>query len=307
MNRPILVVLLILAGIHPAGSAQMLQHKSAPAQTECQWLHGLSTSYENNHLWQQCYDTTKKFVETCPFDMPNASFAFSTMDAAVSELAGPNGPLRAAYLEWLKSVLYLNTIDPGYFCECVRSIGGALPIPNDTTAGAVSRETNIGLSVIQWLIVNTSCDSPFLSHLYDQSRRTQREQWLNDTNAYKLDTTLPTMHDLGLDTLLARHFQISVGHLPPDRFNDIVSEFRVTKNPFDDQTALRYTLNEMAYVSVTVSDVTGRTVYGDGSGRTMSPGEQQLDLDLHNYPAGTYYLRIALGTGEVRTIKLVKE
>jgi len=249
-----------------------------------------------------CYDTSKKFVEQCPHD-PNSFFGFDMMTDAVQNL-GNSGPRRADYLSWLKSVLYLNTADPEYFCGCVEAIAGELPVPP-----TVWPDTgyNYPLAVQQWLLQNTTCDTTALRQIYTDTRRTQFQMWANDPSRYKLDTTLPTMEQLGLDTLLAKHFQFAEVR-GTDNFASIVPSYGVTKNPTDGQTELRFTLGAEAYVRVQVCDILGRVVAGDDErGRILSLGEHRLPLDLSNDPAGTYYLRLSLGTGEARTIKIVKD
>ncbi len=84
------------------------------------------------------------------------------------------------------------------------------------------------------------------------------------------------------------------------------TDISVTENPFEIQTTLHFTLSEAAYTKVDVLDVLGREVAVVGTGRILNPGEHQLPVDLSGNTAGTYYLRISLGTGEVRTMKLVK-
>ena len=142
--------------------------------------------------WQMIYDTLRYFVETCPRN-PFASHAFVEIGTALYHLDDKTNSdaLRASYLEWLKSVFYLNTTDPEFFCQCVDQMSGTLPLPHDTKAGHVSRATNITLSVLQWLIQNTACDTPSIRERYTSARRTQLEQWENNKDAYVLDTTLP--------------------------------------------------------------------------------------------------------------------
>ena len=272
--------------------------------TGCQWLYNYGHGACVNYLWQQCYDTLKKAIETCPL-YPQSWRAFFDMRTAVQSLASSNLALWVTFHNWLESVLYLNTSDPEYFCQCVES----LPFvqASDTTVALVSKATNRGLAVLRWLLQNTTCDTPVLWREYEDGRGSQRDTWLNDINAYPLDTTLPSMADLGLDTLLARHFQLSVGASGPDNFASIMPSFSVSDNPFEKQTTLRFTLNKAAYIRIEVFDQLGREVFGDGTGRVLDPGPHETPIDGRNFASGTYYLRISLGTGEVRTIKLIRE
>ncbi|MDP4244125.1 MAG: hypothetical protein Q8921_15485, partial [Bacteroidota bacterium] len=262
------------------------------------------------HEWQKSYDTLKRFIETCSYNVSTPQ-AFRDMTSAVTHLYGPyGGVMRDPYLKWLESVLYLNTRDQEYFCADVEQIMGSLPLPNDTTPGSFSRGTNISLAVLAWLIHNTTCDTPALRQEYDWSREAQREQWANNPSAYKLDTTLPTMQQLGLDSLLAIHFKYAWVPSGGD-FGKHVSSYSVSENPLHDVTTLRFDLSDAEYVRVEVFDVMGNNTpcpslqkTGDG---LFESGQHQIPIDFSRCASGTYYLRITLGTGEVRTIKLVKE
>ncbi len=259
-----------------------------------------------NSQWQGALDTLKRFVETCPLN-PSSPSAFPQLGGAMGHLDHGDSLFRDGYLKWLESVLYLNTIQPEYFCACVQQIAGALPYPVDNAPGNVSRNTNMSLSVIHWLLLNTTCDTPSLWLAYHQTRTDQRRQWANNPNAYVLDTTLPPLSKWGLDTVLAKHFQYALVKGGPDNFSRIVNSYNVTKNPTDGATELRFTLGSDAYVNVEVHDVLGRLVSGDAVGKILSVGDHRVSIDISNYPAGTYYLSITLGTGEVRTVKLVKK
>ncbi len=259
-----------------------------------------------NSQWQVALDTLKRFIETCPHN-ENAPRAISFLGDAMAHLDHGDSLFRDSYLRWLESVLYLNTTNSEYFCQCVQQIAGALPFPRDKTAGYVSRNTNMSLAVYRWLILNTTCDTPYLWQLYSQSRETQLSQWENNPNAYVLDTTLPPLSKWGLDTVLAKHFQYALVKGGSDNFSSIVPSYNVTQNPTDGATELRFTLGSDAYVNVEVHDVLGRLVSGDAIGKILSVGDHRVPIDISNYPAGTYYLSITLGTGEVRTVKLVKK
>ncbi|MEO6939994.1 MAG: T9SS type A sorting domain-containing protein, partial [Candidatus Kapaibacterium sp.] len=72
-------------------------------------------------------------------------------------------------------------------------------------------------------------------------------------------------------------------------------------------TLLRFDLDRAVYLKVDILDELGRTVVGDESGRSYNPGRHELPLDLSGQASGAYYLRISLGDGEVRTLKLIKK
>ena len=270
--------------------------------TGCQLLYNLGHSYDNNHEPQKCYDTLKKFIETCPL-WPNSCLAFGHMMASVQSLQKDTS-VWSRYRHWLESVLYLNRVDPEYFCICVENIAGTFVSSKDTTEQQAWAATNKSLAVIKWLLDHTTCDTGTLRREYVQARKGQYETWLNDTTI-KLDTTLPSMHDLGLDSILNLHFS-GVGS-QPTIYAGVLSSMSVSENPLRKATLLRVDLDRAVYLKVDVLDELGRTVLGDESGHTYSPGRHELPLDLSGQASGAYYLRVSLGDGEVRTLKLIKK
>ena len=268
--------------------------------TGCQLLYNKGNAYSGSQP-QMSYDTLKRFIETCP-NWEQSWRAFGLMTDAVLNLGYRNPALYGQYGNWLDSVLYLNTTDPEYFCVCVEQI--AIRFQNKTGQWNGFQAQNIALAVVQWLLLNTDCDTSMLRNEYNSTRESQRQSWLDDTTIHR-DTTLPTMTQLGFDSLLALHFKSSVA--PSKPFATIVPSHSVTENPLDNETTLHFTLSEASFAKVDVLDVLGREVAVVGTGRILDPGEHQLPVDLSGSTSGTYYLRIALGTGEVRTIKLVKK
>ncbi len=299
------------AGLPQVVASTSSKPLSIEESDSCLQLWNSANQFRDDRLWQQSYDTFRRFIESCPNDFPNSSIAFNRIIGDVYALGGAvNSPIQASCLSWLKSVLYRNTTDPEYFCSCVEAISGVLPNPDDTLPGFRSRNINIGLAMYAWLIRNTSCDSPFLWQEYKQTRLTQYEQWHNDTNAYKLDTTLPPLSTWGLDTLLAKHFQYAWVPSGGD-FGKHVASYSVSENPLQEATTLRFELTDAEYVRVEVFDVLGYNTPCPSLQKTgeglFEPGPHQIPIDFSRCTSGTYYLRITLGTGEVRTIKLVKE
>jgi hypothetical protein len=269
--------------------------------TGCQLRYNRVFSYSNNHLWHMCYDTARSFIETCPF-WPESWRAFGFATQAVVSLGVSDTGLYAQYRHWLESVLYLNRTDPEYFCQCVEAISQTF-YARDTTEQLIWKGTNRQLAVTQWLLEHTDCDTHNLRKDYNRARQTQYQDWLNDTTI-KLDTTLPSMHDLGLDSILNIHFS-GVGP-QPTIYARVLSSMTVSENPLRKTTLLRFDLDRAVYLKVDILDELGRTVVGDESGRSYNPGRHELPLDLSGQASGAYYLRISLGDGEVRTLKLIK-
>ena len=263
----------------------------------------LEKGYEfmKNHQNQQCYDSLQKFIETCPLWL-NSSRAFGYMTAAVQGLQRDTS-IWARYRGWLESVLYLNKVDPEYFCSCVEAISGTLYDSRDTTLEQNWKASNRTLAVWQWLLHRTTCDTSMLRRDYQNARKSAYEQWLNDTTLH-LDTTLPSMKDLGLDSILNLHLGVNLTHSP---YAAMLAGFSVSTNPFTSSTALLFDLDKMAYVRYEVYDELGRMLIGDGSGHSYEAGKHQIPIEMKSFATGAYYLRVSLGDGEVRTIKLVRK
>jgi len=275
--------------------------------TVCNQLWFSGDNYSENHQFQQAFDTLRYFIETCPHNA-FAPSTFLSISSAMVEIHGPGGgSYRATYEAWLGSVLYLDTTNPEYYCACAEQVAGYLPLPHDTLPGYFSRWTNIPLSVIDWLIHNTTCDTPALSQEYDQSRQSQLEQWANDPTAYKLDTTLLPLDSIqpGLQELLEKHFLYA--DVSERRGPDIITNATASPNPLNTGTIISFGISKEAYVRIEVFDLLGNRVSSSGFESLFEPGNKAVPISLQGLAAGTYFARIVTAYGEVQTVKLVKE
>jgi hypothetical protein len=280
--------------------------------SRCQMLYNEAYSYSGNQLFQMCFDTSKALIEQCPhyYQVYNA---FIWMVGALQNLPGFNGGQpRADFLAWLESVLYLNTTDPEYFCTDVETIAEEVPgNPNDTAAfGGTFRGANRLLSVYEWLIKNTTCDSPYLEDRFMSTRQGQYMQWINDSEAgihYNYDTTLPPLDSIqqGLQELLEKHFlYATVSGTPPP---SILSNATANPNPMNEGTVISFSIAKEAYVKIELFDVLGKQASSYGYESLFEPGNKSVSFSLGGLPSGTYYARIITAYGEVQTVKLVKE
>ena len=280
-QRPVFLLL-------PRATAQVLH---ADSLSPCQALLNKGESYEITSQWQMGVDTLTKVIETCT-TFVDAWQAFSNLQSDFYSV-GHDSIDWVNFRAWLVSVLYINKASPEYFCQDVITLANSYFDPNQTIA------------IVRWLEQNTTCDPHILIQMDTGLRGYQTRQWEKGNKNVPIDTALPSMHDLGLDSVLAIHFASVT--VPGKPFATIVPAYCVTENPLDNQTTLHFTLSEASFAKVDVLDVLGREVAVVGTGRILDPGEHQLPVDLSGSTAGTYYLRISLGTGEVRTIKLVKK
>jgi hypothetical protein len=263
-------------------------------------------NYLTNKQWQLLCDSGKAFVERCYSYVPFVYNVFSELANAVQVLSHNDTGLYLRHREWLKTVVYLNTWDPEYFCKAISAIGGTYVSYSDTTEQLYWKEQNRQLAIAKWLIENTSCDSARhnLSGSYDWTRKSQREEWLNDTTIV-WDTTLPSMAELGLDTLLAKHFVIKppegVKHSP-----EIITTVVANPNPTQNGVTLTFGMSSSAYVEIEFFDLLDNAVPIGYEG-LFAEGNHAMPFTLNALPSGTYYVRIVTAYGETRTVKIVKE
>ncbi len=276
----------------------------------CDTLRFKIWNYQGGSQWQQLYDSTKKFIETC-YNNYWAPSMFQEFSAALQPLATADSSLWLEGRQWLESVLYLNTTNPSYFCACLDAIGATFNSPSDTTETLLWAEQNRQLALARWEIENTTCDTPILENQFNDTRISQYETWLNDTTV-PLDTTLPSLASLGLDTLLARHFlYASVSETPQP---GIISNPTAYPNPTGEGTVISFGISQEAYVKIELFDVLGHLVSGSGNRGPgpgfeglFEPGNKSVPLSLAGLPSGTYFARIQTAYGEAQSVNLVKE
>lgn len=92
-----------------------------------------------------------------------------------------------------------------------------------------------------------------------------------------------------------------------DTFEELPEEFIVGPNypnPFNPTTTIPFELDEPTDVTVTVYDMTGRTISVLSDNRSFNAGEHTLTFDASGLSSGIYMYRMKLGTGESRTQKM---
>ena len=264
-------------------------------------------SYEEKQQWQEIYDTGKLLVDSCYNNYQGMEGIFGFLSGAVQQLYIADTNIYSEYNQWLESVLYLNTTDPQYFCDCAVQLSGTLTSnPNkDTTETLNWKALNRGLAVLNWLVQNTTCDTPQIAGEIKSARSTQRQEWLNDTSV-PLDTTLPPLDSIqpGLLELLDRHLLYAD---VPFNFHGILSNATANPNPATEGTVISFSIAKEAYVKIELFNVLGHEVGSAGFESLFEPGNKSVPLSLAGLPSGTYFARILTAYGEVQSVKLVKE
>jgi hypothetical protein len=274
--------------------------------TGCQLSFNLGMGMSSDGEFASSYDTLKNFVQTCPTNV-NAPGAFQIMSTDVQN--GGNGSSPGCWTDfrnWLLSAFAWNPGNATYFCADVQVLAGALTNGIDTTYQQRNTGTNEGLSVIYWILHNPICNNSYDSELYRDSRGSQEQSWFDtqDTDSVKLDTTIYTMQQLGLDSVLkyAGLLGVSNANTP-----SIISNASANPNPTGEGTVISFGITREAYVSINLYDVLGHQVSTAGFGGVVEPGNLSVPMSLVDLPAGTYFARIQTTYGEVQSVKLVKE
>ncbi len=276
--------------IKKKANTSVIQKAPNTLPDSCLRLRGWSSGTLNTkEQYKMRYDSLRRYVESCAVsDNDWSSHAFLYLDNAVQQYDPDDTTRYDRYREWMISVLYLNTTNPYYYCNCLGSIAG-------TYQYGKYYSTNAGLAVFKYLRTIKPCDDKGLE-----------EEITKDSLALlkrRLDTTIPSLEDLGLGFLLT-HNSVSPSTALPTIF---LASFTSSPNPFKTETTLSFELNRMAYVTVEVFDPLGRKVWGDDHGYSLDKGIHTVHLDGSKFSSGAYYARISTGFGEVKTLKLVKQ
>lgn len=92
-----------------------------------------------------------------------------------------------------------------------------------------------------------------------------------------------------------------------DTFEELPEEFVVGPNypnPFNPTTTIPFELDEPTNVTLTVYDITGRTIAVLSDNRSFNAGEHALSFNASGLSSGIYMYRVELGTGESKTQKM---
>jgi len=299
----IIIYLFILCVVPVVGFGQSIQTITDLSKEDCGSLFDKGHNYGIDGMYQKEYDTLKKYVELCA----NIKIGNSKGEVAFTPLDGANGyrnndeNRHVEYREWIKSVLYLN-LDTIYYCRAVSSIVTTL-----NYNPPVGRDYKAMEAVMRYVVDSGKCKLRFtdIQDILNEIHYYHHQIWrdsVQDSIATPFDTTgLPTIDDLGLSIL--RGLQNSV---TPATNEPRLGELIATRNPFTDILELKYRLDKSAMVRIDVYDLLGRSVYSEGQGY-KAEGEHVLSLQSKAWASGSYYVRLSSPSGEVKTVKVVKE
>ncbi len=228
------------------------------------------------------YDTMHYYILHC-YQIANATQTFGALGGCWgSEMNTLQGRLNER--AFLISALKLRS-DNEWFCQDV----GAMVSTYD--AAPKRQDARVALAIIQFLINNPRCaaDRTGNMYAYDGTRAGWYQGWLDTANVYYkgevFDSTLPTMHQLGLDSVLM-YASASVYYEASGP--QIIGDAHVITNPFQDETSLSLAINREAYVHIEVFDPLGRKLEKAGFDGVFETGSRVVPLGLSSQPPGTY-------------------
>jgi len=263
----------------------------------CKNLPELGIELDNDGYYDAAFDTVRYFVKHC-VGLPNADEIFGALgecNGLATLLKGEPGQIY--FRNYLISILYLNPRD-AWYCADIREMVHSFKFDYGYPAA---------LGLTKWLIDNPRCGDASDAYSYWLMRKGEYTGWLDsvtvDTTKYPFDTTILTLHQMGLDTLLSSASVTHYSILGPQ----IIADARLTSNPFKSETSLSLSIDREAYLHIEVLDLLGRKLAGAGFEGVFEPGSRIVPLKMESVPSGTYYVRISTANNELRTIKIEKK
>lgn len=310
MNYTLRLLLLLLANVtysqSPPSSATTKGPKGSEPQTStqdttpaaCDRMYLEVGSLSQGGRWQDAYDTAKTVVEQCHGIMKtHGMFSYLTGSNSMRN----NDPNRyPEHLQWLKKVLYYDP-DSVYYCADVYGMVGALQYFDSLRGNYYEGK----LSIVLFMRDSAHCGHRY--KLLDTTAKTLMaalyEKWrdtVTDSTATPFNPHIPSLEELDLTIL--RGPQHGSAPMQDPRIGSIAAY----PNPVANEVTLSYTLAKSALVRIDVFDPLGRSVYASGEGFKQQ-GNHSLTLSAGDWTAGAYYIRLSTPSGEVRTVKVIKE
>ncbi len=266
------------------------------------YMNATRTDLQSKH---RGYDTLRLFIESCATSssIPGCGLpfhAFGDLDGCVADM-GSNNSRWYEYREWLKSVLYLST-DSNYYCADAGSIIGSLRSPV-----GVGDDINAIVAVTDYLLSVNRCPDLKKSFIEDRQyiRDFEARVWRDSVHnplLTPLDTSAVSIESIGLSILRGPQFG-SVRRVAHS--GGILGSLRAKRNPFSTETTLNIEVGDIVMLKLELIDILGTVVYSESKFCTDEKAEWEITGNV--LPSGTLYARVSTHSGEVRTIKLIKE
>jgi hypothetical protein len=208
------------------------------------------------------------------------------------------------YREWLKKVLYYNTIDSEYWCADVNEILGTFSYFNDRGEPDLLGR----LAVLKYLKESGKCSKLFVVENYESVRSgtlaTIYNHWKDttqDTSGTRPDSSLPTIEELDLTILYGPSKVVHDFHSQSE-----ILALSAKDNPFKQEIELRYELASGSSIRIELLDQLGRSMFSEVLG-WQTYGKKYFTIRSSHLDGGVYYARLSTLKGEVKTLKLIKE
>ena len=261
-------------------------------------------AYEAAYVWDEntinpgaAYDTMKWYITHC-YQIANAGETWGNFgDSFDSVGQSPAG--RDSIFNFVLYGLGLRS-DDEWFCDGVPLLG----VKYDGSGSDINYRDN--RAILNFLMDNPRCAFNYRNDSigYAGLLRGQWNLWADTSQPGEVfDSSLPTLQQLGLDTLL--HFAADAVY--PITTSPIVLDARLLGNPTDADGLLWISIGREAYLHIDVYDLLGRPVQNAGYSGVFEQGTREIPLGMGNAPPGTYYVRIQTANNETKTLKLVKE
>ncbi len=246
------------------------------------------------------YDTMKWYITHC---YKNASDETWDIFGDSFDSVGQTAAGRQDVFNFILYALSLRN-DNDWFCAAVPY----LAIEYDYGFQGQTPNYRADRAIYLYLMNNPRCAGNYTndSEEYYSLLATQRQIW-SDTSApgSTMDSSVPTLHDLGLDTLLKINAQAGVTFALPTAA--IINSASIVGNPFQNSTSVFLSIEREAYVTFQVFNILGEQVPGAGYAGTFEQGNATVPINMSNAPPGAYYLRISTANNETQTLKLTKK
>lgn len=287
-------------GNHFIQSSQSFELDSS--NEHCGYLLDRGRRNKTSEWWDRANDTLRLFIERCA----NAHGSW-TVFGDISGIIDINKKLHpqekwVELREWFKKVLYYN-LDTNYYCADVNELRNTFVYFEGRGYDYLG-----AAAVLKYLKDNKLCLQYEAVSNFDSIFRVTMEEIIftyrdtvTDSLKTPLDTTLPSLEDLDLTILRGPQNSVT-----PATHEPHLGELIATRNPFTDILELKYRLDKSAMVRIDVYDLLGRAVYSEGQGY-KAEGEHVLLLQSKGWASGSYYVRLSSPSGEVKTVKVVKE
>ncbi len=261
----------------------------------------------SNFMYRQAYDTMRYWYIPHCYPMALAPETAGALDGSAQL-----GVVLTDYdsvLNFRDFAIHCLTLrnDDEWFCAFVGAVAGTYVDSNNIYHPDYRAERTIA----KYLTDNPRCAYAATGDAFEEQQllETQWNVWNDSANIYfkdpPFDSSIPSMHDLGLDTILKLNAQAGVTYAVQG--TQIILDARVTENPFPSATSIWLSIGREAYIHIEVFDLLGRAVSGAGYAGVFEQGSREIPLDMSKAPPGTYYVRVSTANNEVRTLKITKE